>query len=87
MKLGRVIGTVTATAKDAGLSGRALLIVDLTDAAGKVTEPSVVAVDTVGAGQGDQVLVAFGSAARMPAGAALVPTDAAILAVVDRTTP
>ena len=78
MKLARVTGTVTATAKDARLVGLKLLTCDLTDGTG-----TVVAADTIGAGQGDEVLVAFGSAARMPASTSGAPVDAAVTAIVD----
>ncbi len=83
MKLAKIIGTVTATAKDAQLSGHKLLICDIIDGAGKVVEPCVVAADTVGAGVGETVLLTFGSAARLPANTAGVPVDAVIMAIVD----
>ena len=85
MKLARVIGTATATAKDASLVGATLLVCDVTDGAGKVVEPGLVAADTVGAGTGDTVLIATGSAARMASGSA-GPLDATIVAVVDHVT-
>lgn len=81
MKIVRVIGTATATAKAAGLSGQKLLIVDVQDAKGKVIEPSLVAVDTVGAGKGDLCLMVQGSSARIPA--AGLPVDATLIAVID----
>jgi ethanolamine utilization protein EutN len=74
--LGRVTGTVTATAKDAALVGGALLLVDLP--AGEI-----VALDTVGAGVGDEVIVTTGSAARLPGGATGAPVDATIIAIAD----
>ncbi len=83
MKLARVIGTVTAAVKDAQLAGSKLLVCDIVDGNGQVLEPAIVAVDTVGAGVGENVLVVFGSAARLPAGASALPTDAAITAIVD----
>ena len=86
MKLARVTGTVTATAKDAQLVGATLLVCDITNGAGKSTITSVVAVDTVGAGVGDEVLITTGSAARMAAGSAGSPVDATIIAVVDQVT-
>lgn len=84
MQLARVTGTVRATVKDASLVGHKLLLVDVTDGAGKVIQPGAVAADTVGAGVGDQVLLTTGSAARMPAATASTPVDATIIAVVDR---
>ena len=84
MKLAKVTGTVTATAKDARLTGLKLLVCDLIDGAGAVTDPACVAADTAGAGVGDTVLITFGSAARLPAQTTGAPVDAAITAVVDR---
>ncbi len=86
MKLAQVTGTVTATAKNAHLVGAKMLVCDLTDAHGEVSEAACVAIDTVGAGVGDQVLVAHGSAARIALQAAVAPVDAAIIAVVDTVT-
>ena len=86
MKLARVTGTVEATAKDPALGGKKLLLADLVDGEGTVTDPALVAVDSCGAGVGDQVLVTFNAAARMPGAAAGAPTDATIIAVVDRVT-
>jgi ethanolamine utilization protein EutN len=83
MKLARVTGTVSATVKNAQMVSHTLLVCDLVDAKGKVTEPAVVAVDTVGAGKGEQVLLSFGSAARLPTQTSGVPIDAVIVAIVD----
>lgn len=77
MRRARVTGTVTATVKDPGLTGATLL---LCEAAGGA---ELVAVDTVGAGVGDEVLVAEGSAARLPAQTSGAPVDASIIAIVD----
>jgi len=84
MRIGRVKGTVTATAKDARLVGLTLLVTDIIDSDGNVLESSLVATDTCGAGVGDTVLITFGAAARVPQGISGVPTDAAAVAVVDR---
>jgi len=83
MRLARVIGTATATAKLDGLSGHKLLIVDVQDASGKVLVPSVVAVDAVGAGRGDLCLMVEGSSARIPAATGGLPVDATLIAVID----
>lgn len=84
MKLARVIGSVTATAKDAQLVGLKLMVCDIVDGAGKVLEPANVAADTVGAGAGDLVVITTGSSARIPAETTGVPVDAVITAIVDR---
>lgn len=78
MLLGRVTGTVTATAKDPALQGGAYLLVDPSSGSGEL-----VALDTVGAGIGDTVLISTGSAARLPAQATGTPVDASIIAIVD----
>lgn len=83
MRLGRVTGTVTATVKDAQLVGGTLLLTDIIDGGGKVLTAAIVAFDTVGAGVGDHVLLAEGSAARLASSASTVPVDASIIAVVD----
>ena len=83
MLLGRVIGTVTATQKDAALVGGTFLVVALEKAAGDPVGAEIVALDTVGAGVGDQVILATGSAARMPGRATGAPVDASVIAIVD----
>lgn len=84
MQLAKVTGTVTATAKDARLVGQKLLLADLVDAHGTVIVPGQVAVDTVGAGVGDTVIITSGSAARMPAGLTTLPIDLCIIAIADQ---
>jgi microcompartment protein CcmK/EutM len=86
MRLGRVIGTVTGTVKDRALTGRKLLLIDLVDAEGNVIEVDQVAVDTVGAGEGDLVLVAAGSAARQATDALGLPADLAVVVIVEEVT-
>lgn len=83
MRLARIIGTATATIKQPSLTGAKLMVTDVIDGAGAVVTPAIVAVDTCGAGVGETVLLAEGSAARLPAALAGAPVDAAIVAVVD----
>lgn len=73
MMLGRVIGSVWATKKCTALSGIRFLRVES-------DETQIVAADFVGAGEGDQVILAFGGAARLEYSA---PIDAAIIAILD----
>ena len=86
MEIGRVVGTVVSTIKSSGLNGYKLLIVTPIAMAKEPSAPEgrdeYVAIDLVGAGEGEIVLVTRGSAARV-SGATEVPTDAAIIAVVD----
>lgn len=83
MIIARILGTVVATQKDERLVGKKLLIVrpinlDGTDASGYV-----VAIDTVGAGFHERVLVVSGSSARLAQGLKDTPVDAAIIGVID----
>jgi ethanolamine utilization protein EutN len=83
MFIGRVIGTVVATRKDEALVGYKLLVVAPQDAAGTDREGALVAVDTVGSGVGERVLVVTGSSARVVAEKARFPVDAAIVGIID----
>lgn len=78
MLIGTVLDCVTSTAKDAKLVGLKLLVVKPEGAA----QPFV-AVDTVGAGIGETVLVVTGGAAREADKTVGVPTDASIIAIID----
>tara|TARA_B100000686_G_scaffold322314_1_gene375939 strand:- start:154 stop:423 length:270 start_codon:yes stop_codon:yes gene_type:complete len=86
MKLAKIIGTVTSTAKDPSLIGETLLICDIIDGQTNSIGQNCIAADTVGAGTGDIVLIANGSAARVPKKTTGKPIDAAIIAVVDKAT-
>ena len=83
MYLGRVIGTVVSTSKNAHLVGMKLLIVE------KLTErleregSSEIAVDSVGAGTGELVIVCKGSSARYVFGKGEAPVDSSIVGIVD----
>jgi ethanolamine utilization protein EutN len=83
MILGKVVGTVVATRKDERLVGSKLLLVQPVRPDGSEHGAPLVAVDTVDAGTGEQVLVVSGSSARMAAGLADRPVDAAIVGIVD----
>ncbi|MYW89332.1 EutN/CcmL family microcompartment protein [Amycolatopsis rubida] len=84
MQLATVLGQVVATVKEPKLGLFTLLLVqDAVDA--DVTQPGgavYVAVDQSGAGTGEVVLVARGGAARAAVGPD-VPTDRAVVAIVD----
>lgn len=83
MELALVLGSVTATAKTESLLSHKLLVVAPQDPAGSDARPAEVAVDTVGAGAGDQVLIVRGSAARQPPQSRAAATDLTIVAIVD----
>jgi microcompartment protein CcmK/EutM len=83
MLLGRVVGTVVSTNKEAELSGLKLLLVRGADVEGNPTGSLVVAIDAVGAGVGEVVLYASGSSARQTKVTQNRPVDATIMAIVD----
>ncbi len=84
MFLGRVIGTVWSTKKDENLVGAKFLIVRELSLDLKDKEKFVVAVDSVGAGEGEVVLVATGSSSRMTSFTKDKPVDAVIMGIVDK---
>lgn len=84
MILARVVGTVWATRKDEQLVGMKLQIVREVDLDFEPTKNFVVAVDSVGAGVGEIVLVAQGSSARQTELTNKKPVDAVITAIVDK---
>ncbi len=96
MFLARVVGTVWSTVKWPALSGIKLVLVrpielgDLPEAQPDRDTEGVVAADTLDAGVGDLVVVAFGHAARVavaqdlgPSDAPPHPIDAAVVMIVD----
>jgi len=84
MFIGRVIGTVWSTKKDENLVGAKFLIVRELTLDLKEKERFVVAVDSVGAGEGEVVLVATGSSSRMTSFTKDKPVDAVVMGIVDK---
>ena len=84
MFLGKVIGTVWSTKKDEKLVGAKFLIVRKLDLDLIEKSDFVVAVDSVGAGEGEVVLVATGSSSRQTQFTQDKPIDAVIMAIVDK---
>jgi ethanolamine utilization protein EutN/carbon dioxide concentrating mechanism protein CcmL len=84
MILAKVMGTVVSTRKDPGLSGLKLLLAREVDAAFKPAGNQVVAVDAVGAGEGELVLIAAGSSARLTEATKDRPVDHVICGIVDQ---
>jgi ethanolamine utilization protein EutN len=83
MIIARIVGTVVASQKDARLEGKKLLIVRPINLDGSDTSGYVVAVDTVGAGFHERVLVVAGSSARLAQNMKDAPVDAAVVGVID----
>lgn len=81
MIIGKVCGSVVSTRKNENLIGNKFLIVEPID--GMDVKGKIVAIDNVGAGIGEIVLVATGSSARIGCGQENAPVDAAIVGIVD----
>ncbi|NQS98635.1 MAG: EutN/CcmL family microcompartment protein [candidate division Zixibacteria bacterium] len=84
MVLGKVVGSVWATRKDSKLLNMKFLLVRHLNIDMKLKDSFVVAVDSVGAGAGEVVLVASGSSARLTELTYQKPVDAVIMAIVDK---
>lgn len=80
MLLGKVVGSVVSTRKNENLIGNKFLIIQPLEG---MQGERLVAIDNVGAGIGETVLVACGSAARIGCNMENAPIDAAIVGIVD----
>lgn len=83
MNLAKVLGSVVSTQKEGSLDGLKLLMLGVAGPDGKPTGGVVVAVDAVGAGEGEYVLYASGSSARQTRATDGKPVDAVVMAIVD----
>ncbi|MEN8191254.1 MAG: EutN/CcmL family microcompartment protein [Bacteroidota bacterium] len=84
MLLGKVIGTVWSTRKDENLVGSKFLIIRQLNLDYTPKNNTMIAVDSVGAGVGEIVLVAQGSSARQTTITQNKPVDAVVMAIVDK---
>ena len=84
MIVAKVVGNIWATRKEESLSGMKLMIVEILDPLTKKEGRSFVAVDQVGAGIGDTVIVSTGSSARLAKLGRHSPIDAIIVGIVDQ---
>jgi microcompartment protein CcmK/EutM len=83
VQIGRVIGDVVATRKDPALEGIPLLLVQPLAADGQPVGRPLVAVDSVGAGVGEDVFFVRGKEASFPFLPAEPPADACVVGIVD----
>jgi ethanolamine utilization protein EutN len=96
MFLARVTGNVVATQKDKSLNGQKLLVVEPLNVKYDPTSKkpatlgntgrAIVALDVVGCGEGQLVLVVQGSSARMTEQTKEIPADAVVVGIVDSAT-
>lgn len=85
MILARVVGNVVSTQKRPQFEGSKLMLVQPETPQGEAKGATLLAIDSVGAGVGEQVLVVLeGRAAQEALGKKLAPVDAAIVGIVDQ---
>jgi ethanolamine utilization protein EutN len=87
VKLARVVGTVISTINAPDFDGRTLLVCDLLDLSGRPTGGYMIAVDSVGAGAGETVLLLDeGTSARQVLSAPGAPIRTVVVGIVDEVT-
>lgn len=82
MLAGKVVGSIVSTRKNDKLIGNKFMIVEIASSM-RAKEQQLIAVDNIGAGIGEYVLVAQGSAARIGCDMKDAPVDAAIVGIID----
>lgn len=85
MFIGKVVGNVVSTKKTDTLTGHRFLIVSLLDSSysPEEKEKRMVAIDLIGAGRGEYVLISTGSSARVMLPDPNTPVDASIVGIID----
>lgn len=83
MIIAKVTGIITSTQKDPNLKGKKMLLCREVDHMRNELKTYHVAVDAVQAGEGDIVLLSYGSSARMTETTKSAPIDAVIIAILD----
>ena len=85
MQIGRIVGTVVSTQKSGKLDGAKLMLVQLLSLEDEPRGAAILAIDSVGAGVGEKVLVVIeGRAAGEALGRKAAPVDAAIVGIIDQ---
>ncbi|WP_440897520.1 EutN/CcmL family microcompartment protein [Amphibacillus sp. Q70] len=83
MLIGKVVGNIVSTKKEESLTGFKLMRVTLVNQDNQPTKQEIIAVDLVGSGRGEYVLVAQGSSARIASKRSEAPIDASIVGIID----
>ena len=83
MIIAKVVGSAVATLKHDLLKTTKLLLVGPADVRGNLTGEPFLAVDLVGAGDGELVMISRGSSARTASGDTSSPADAAVIGILD----
>lgn len=77
----KVIDNIWSTRKDSRLNGMKLMLVEVLKTKGDPER--IIAVDQIGAGIGDRVIIVTGSSARCQVSDTDVPVDAAVVGIID----
>ncbi|MBH0229712.1 EutN/CcmL family microcompartment protein [Halobacillus yeomjeoni] len=83
MIVGEVVGNIWATRKEDNLTGFKFLVVEPDTTPAQIESSTFVAVDRIGAGVGDKVMVTRGSASAQIDDHELIPIDALIIGIID----
>jgi ethanolamine utilization protein EutN len=84
MILARVTGRITSTIHHPDMEGRTMLVLDKLDAKGEPSGGHVIAIDTVGAGFGETVIMLDeGNGARQILGVEGMPVRSVVVGIVD----
>lgn len=83
MIIGQVVGRIVSTRKHDKLVGHKFLVCEVLKGHSSNEKEIIVAIDTIGAGMGENVLIAVGSSARLSTRNSETPVDAAIIGIVD----
>ena len=83
MQLAKVLGEVVSTVKDSNLTGLKMLVLQPLSASGDAAGKTVIALDSVGAGVGENVFFVKGREAAFPFYPDEPPADATVIGIVD----
>ncbi len=83
MLLGKIIGSVWATRKYESIKGYKILLVQPLNSDGEELGDPIMALDTVGAGAGENIFYITASEAVIPLDVEMAPVDASIVGIVD----
>ena len=82
MMMGKVVGNIVSTRKNENIVGSKILEIRIIEN-GRETDRYIVAIDSVGAGIGERVLVTTGSGARLALQNTNTPVDAVVVGIID----
>jgi microcompartment protein CcmK/EutM len=83
MILGKVVGTVVSSTQNVDIKGAQFLLVEKTDQSGKKKGDYLVALDLVGAGNDEMVMISESTSARETFVTSNKPIDAIIVGIID----